>query len=200
MIEFKHLRQLKDAIDSIHPLGDACWAAVEPIVYCTSIAKKEFFSRDDEFAKVFGFVCKGIMRMFYLSEDGEEYNKHFFLEGDFVAASIDLDRRSISNIQALAPTTLACISSPIFAELLNEFEEFNKFYQKLMLAYLEQKQQKEIQFLSNTAADNYDYFKRRYPGLEDKIPGYYVASYLGITPTQLSRIRRRKCHFLNICK
>jgi CRP-like cAMP-binding protein len=192
MIEFKHLRQLKVAIDSVNPLGNACWAEIESVVYYTSIAKKEYFSREGEFTKAFGFVCSGIMRMFYLSEDGEEYNKHFFIEGDFVASSIDPDKRSISNIQALAPTTLVCISYPIFAGLLNEFEEFNKFFQKLMLAYLEQKQLKEIQFLSNTAVDNYDFFKRKYPNLENRIPGYHVASYLGITPTQLSRIKEKK--------
>lgn len=190
MIKFKHMRQLRSAIDGIYPLGNACWAEIEAAAYYKNLPKNEYFSREDEFTKEIGFVCKGIMRMFYLSENGEEYNKHFFIEGNFFAASIDPDKKSISNIQALASTTLVCISYPQFAELLNKFEQFNSFFQKLMLHYLDQKQQKEIQFLSNTAADNYDYFKRKYPDLENKIPGYQVASYLGITPTQLSRIRR----------
>lgn len=190
MIEFKHIRQLKSAIDSIYPLGNACWAEIESVVYYSNLVKNEYFSREDQFTKEFGFVCKGIMRMFYLSENGEECNKHFFIEGNFVAASIDPDKKSISNIQALASTTLVCISSQKFAELLNTFEQFKNFYQKLTLAYLDQKQQKEIQFLSSRTIDNYNYFKRKYPDLENKIQQYHVASYLGITPTQLSRLRR----------
>jgi CRP-like cAMP-binding protein len=190
MIEFKNILPFKSAIDDISPLGNACWAEIESVAYYKHLAKNEYFSREDQFTKEFGFVCKGIMRMFYLSEKGTEHNKYFFIENDFVAASIDPDKKSISNIQALASTTLICVPYPIFAKLLDKFKQFNTFFQKLMIGYLEQKQQKEIQFSSNTAVDNYDYFKKNYPDLENKIPLFHVASYLGITPTQLSRIRR----------
>lgn len=190
MKDVKHIRQLKSAIDNIYLLDDACWAEIESVAYYKHLAKNEYFSKEDQFTKEFGFVCKGIMRIFYLSEKGTEYNKHFFIENDYVTASIDPDKKSIVNVQSLTSTTLICIPYPIFARLLVKFKKFNKFSQKLVMGYLELKQQKEIQFSSNTAVDNYDFFKRNYPNLENKISLFHVASYLGITPTQFSRIRR----------
>jgi hypothetical protein len=163
MIDFKNILPLKTAIDNINPLGNACWAEIESVAYYKHLVKNEYFSREDQFTKEFGFVCKGIMRMFYLSEKGTEHNKHFFIENDFVAASIDPDKKSISNIQALASTTLICVPYPIFTKLLDKFKQFNKFFQKLTIGYLEQKQQKEIQFSSNTAVDNYDILEETIP-------------------------------------
>ncbi|MBI5044208.1 MAG: Crp/Fnr family transcriptional regulator [Nitrospirae bacterium] len=190
MIEYEHMYQLKNTIDSLYPLGKECWTEIETSVYYKKLNKKEYFSREDQFIKELGFACKGIMRLFYLSENGGEHNKHFFIENDFVAASIDPDKKSISSIQALASVTLICISYPKCLELIDRFNQFNRFIQKLTLDCLSQKQQKEMQFLSNTAVDNYKYFKKKFPDLENKISHYHVASYLGITPTQLSRIRK----------
>ncbi|MDD5170437.1 MAG: Crp/Fnr family transcriptional regulator [Syntrophales bacterium] len=191
MIEYEHLRQLKRTIDRLYPLGKECGTGWESDLYYKKLNKNEYFSREDQSVKELGFVCKGILRIFYLSENGEDHNKHFLVENDFVAASIDPDKESISNIQALAATTLICISYPKYLELQDRCKPFNRFFQKLILDYLDQKQEKEMQFLSNTAVDNYRYFQKKFPDLENKMPHYHVASYLGITPTQLSRIRRR---------
>ncbi|MEW5815032.1 MAG: Crp/Fnr family transcriptional regulator [Spirochaetota bacterium] len=191
MIEYKYMRQLRNAIENFYPLGNDCWADLESIIDCRMLAKNEHFSREGQFAKEFGFICSGIMRMFYLSEDGVEWNKHFFIENDFVVASIDPKKKSIVNIQALTPVTLICISYSKFMELIHKFPQVNLFLQKMMSAHLERKQEKEIRFLSNEAIDNYKYFNHKYPGLEKIIPLYHIASYLGITPTQLSRIRQQ---------
>ena len=53
------------------------------------------------------------------------------------------------------------------------------------------KERHDIQMVMNDATTNYLIFREAYPGLEDLIPQYYIASYLGITPIQLSRIRAR---------
>lgn len=64
-----------------------------------------------------------------------------------------------------------------------------------MLTMMEQewikKEKQVIQMVTNDAKTNYLIFKKEYPGLENQIPQYHIASYLGITPIQLSRIRAR---------
>ncbi len=190
-VEKKRISQFMKAVDNIYTPGDKCRARLESLLYYKKLTKNEYFSRENQFPKEFGFICSGILRMFYLSENGEEWNKHFFTENNFIAASIGPDKKSISNIQALTAVTLLCISYPEFVELLNEFEQFNVFLRKVIINYLDQKQEKEIRFLSDTTVNNYKYFIGKYPDLENTISHYHIASYLGITPTQLSRIRKK---------
>ncbi|NOX87795.1 MAG: Crp/Fnr family transcriptional regulator [Calditrichaeota bacterium] len=191
MIANKHIRQLKKAIDKINPIENECWSVLKQIAFYRKLDKNEYFSREGEFPKEFGFICNGIIRVFYLSENGEEWNKYFFRENDFIAAGPDPDKESPTNLQALTSVTLICFPYPKFTELLRKFARLNAFFQKLTLDYLEKKQEKEIRFLSNKTTDNYLYFRENYPDLEGTIPHYHIASYLGITPTQLSRIRKK---------
>ncbi len=191
MITNKHIRQLKEAIDKINPIENECWSALKQTAFYRKLDKNEYFSGEGEFPKEFGFICNGIIRVFYLSENGEEWNKYFFKDNDFIAASLDPNKKSPTNLQALTSVTLICIPYPRFAELLGNFPQFNAFFQKLILNYLEKKQEKEIRFLSNKTTDNYLYFRENYPDFENIIPHYHIASYLGITPTQLSRIRKK---------
>ena len=79
-------------------------------------------------------------------------------------------------------------------KLSSKYKEISLFIQKLTSSYLEQKQLREIRLLSENSLNNYLYFKEVYPDLENKIQHYNIARYLGITPTQLSRIRKKLSH------
>ena len=72
-----------------------------------------------------------------------------------------------------------------------KFKEVSSFIQKLTFEYLEQKQDREIRLLSEEAMANYLLFRKMFPKLENNIQHYHIASYLGITPTQLSRLRKK---------
>ena len=76
-------------------------------------------------------------------------------------------------------------------KIANKHKQINVFIQKLTFEYLEQKQDREIRLLSEEAMSNYLMFRENFPDLENKIPHYHIASYLGITPTQLSRLRKK---------
>lgn len=191
MVMREHIDQFRAIIDGVSPLGDSCWSELIPVLYSRDLEKNEYFSKEGQYTKEYGFICQGVMRLFYLSEDGNEWNKYFFVENDFVAASIDPERESITRIQALTPVSLVCIPAEKFTELSDRFEQFRAFFQKMIFDYLDEKQDREIRFLSNEALDNYLYFQTKFPGLEDRIAHYHIASYLGITPTQLARVRKK---------
>ena len=55
----------------------------------------------------------------------------------------------------------------------------------------QKKEVREIQIVLNNATERYEFFRQEHPGLENKIPQYHIASYLGVTPIQLSRIRAK---------
>jgi len=187
----KHKYQLKISIESIHPLGNECWLEIEPLIYIKELDKNEYFSMEGQVTKDLGFICKGIMRIFYLNEKGEEWNKHFLQENDFVASSISPEKKSITNIQALSKVLILCIPYVELMKIANKHKQINVFIQKLTFEYLEQKQEREIRLLSENAMSNYLMFIENFPDFENKIPHYHIASYLGITPTQLSRLRKK---------
>jgi len=187
----KHKIQLRTSIDRIYQLGNKCWSEIEPFVYIKELDKSEYFSREGQLTRDLGFISSGILRIFYLNDKGEEWNKNFLQKYDFVASSISPEKKSITNIQALTKTLILCIPYTELVKISNEYKEINSFKQKLTFNYLEQKQDREISLLSEEATTNYLIFKETYPGLEDEIQHFHIASYLGITPTQLSRIRKK---------
>ena len=126
-----------------------------------------------------------------MNDKGEEWNKHFLQENDFIASSISPEKKSITNIQALSKVLVLCIPYVKLMEIANKYKQINIFIQKLTFEYLEQKQKREIRLLSEEAMSNYLIFKKDFPNLEKGIPHYHIASYLGITPTQLSRLRKK---------
>jgi len=185
------IKEFKKSIDEIHQLGNKCWSELEPLFYTKELEKNDYFSKEGQLTRDLGFVCNGILRIYYLNDKGEEWNKHFLQENDFVASSISPEKKSITNIQALTETTILCVPYTELVNLSTEYNEISSFIQKLTFAYLEQKQEREISLLSEEAMKNYLSFRNSYPDLENKIQQYHIASYLGITPTQLSRLRKK---------
>jgi len=183
--------KFKNSIDNIHPFGNECWSEIEPLIFLKELDKNDYYSKEGQLAKDLGFIIKGILRIFYLNEKGEEWNKHFLLENDFVASSISPEKKSITNIQALSQVSILCIPYAGIMKIADKYKQIHVFIQKLTFAYLEQKQEREIRLLSEEALSNYLMFKENFPGLENEIPHYHIASYLGITPTQLSRLRKK---------
>jgi len=187
----KHKIQIRKSIDNIYRIGNKCWSEIEPLIYIKELDKNDYFSKEGQLTRDLGFIFKGILRIYYLNNKGEEWNKHFLQENDFVASSISPDKKSITNIQALTKTLILCVSYTELVKLSTKYKEINSFIQKLTFSYLEQKQDREISLLSEEAMNNYLSLKKSYPDLENKIQHYHIASYLGITPTQLSRLRKK---------
>ena len=187
----EHKIQIRKSIDNIYRIGNECWSEIEPLIYIKELDKNDYFSKEGKSVKELGFLTNGILRIYYLNEKGEEWNKHFLQENDFVASSISPDKKSITNIQALSETTILCIPYPELIKLSTKYNQINFFIQKLTFSYLEQKQDREISLLSEEATINYLSFLKNYPKLENKIQQYHIASYLGITSIQLSRLRKK---------
>jgi len=185
------IQQLKKAITDINSLGSDCWAEIEPLVYVKKLAKNDYFSKVGQLTNDFACVVNGILRNYYIDDKGAEWNKCFFQENNIFTSSIPPEKPAITFIQALTKTTIVCISYRKLLSLTAKYNEINLLIQKLSFAYLEQKQKREISLLTEEATQNYLTFQKTYPNLEGQIQHYHIASYLGITPTQLSRLRKK---------
>ena len=144
-------------------------------------------------AKYVYFLSEGLVRVFSCTKNGNEFNKSFAQEGQFIAAiqSPIGATPSIYSIQAL---------EEVVAIAINKKDLDKLYYRSLLWAnigrlYMEtlavRKEKREAQFLLDSAEDRYLQFVEDHPGLADRLPLYHIASYLGITDVALSRIRKR---------
>ena len=191
MIKDYDFLKFEKAMNMVCPFKSEFFTEIRAVAKYRYLEKSDFFSRSGDLNKEFGFVVDGTLRVFYLSECGQEHNKHFLQKNNFMAASIKAEQKSITSIQALCPTKLICIEYNTFLSTLKKYSKSWAFMQRLIEDYLDDKQVREINLLSKDAEEKYHSFLDEYPELERKIASYHIASYIGITPTQLSRIRKR---------
>jgi CRP-like cAMP-binding protein len=143
--------------------------------------------------KVF-FIHQGIIRFFYSDNEGREFNKGFFQEGELAwpVAPYARSDPSLFNIAAMEDVR---ISSCGF-ERFHLWLKHHGYWEKFALPYAESiaadKFLREYEFLVNSATERFEKFLINNPGLAKRIPDYHLASYLGITNVSLSRIKRRR--------
>lgn len=146
----------------------------------------------EKWDKVF-FIRKGILRVFYSSLEGQEYNKGFFGEGQLLWPVAPSVRKTVSlfSVATLENTTISVCDFSKFYSWLNHYGYWEKFALFYTEAFLEDKFRREYEFLTNSATERFKDFCSEYPDLARRIPDYQLASYLGVTNVTLSRIKKK---------
>jgi len=166
---------------------------VQELMRTTTVRKGDYFIRVGEMPYRVGFIRKGLFQYHYTHENGTEFTKGFFDKGNVISAYSALleNRASYFSIQALEDAELETVEYTVFRELAASDPRWKQFeYTLLKRGYLV-KEEREREFLLFDAEARYAAFQERYPGLEDRVKQRMIASYLGITPESLSRIRRK---------
>ena len=158
------------------------------------LRKGEYFGRTGEPAKKLGFLTSGVMRAYYRSPKGDEYNKVFFKDSSIVGAysSLITKGQSLINIECLTDCELLHANFQDILNLYDTFPSIERLNRIMAEDFFVRMERKEIELVMLEASDRYRIFQEEYEGLENLIPQYQIASYLGITPTQLSRIRAKR--------
>ena len=138
------------------------------------------------------FVCHGLLRFYYLSDEGIESNKAFVAENSFAGAlaAMNLNLPVIYGIQALEPTTYLVAQLQDFIDLYEQDYVFERLGRKFAEWILIRKELRMRSLLQQQARQRYISFMQNYPELISRVPQYHIASYLGITEVSLSRIKR----------
>ncbi len=158
-----------------------------------SLEVGEYFVCAGDDSTELAFVNAGLLRFFYQTNDGKEFNKSFITENQFAAAysAFLTGKAARFNIQALEHCTLLVANLAAVFSLFARHSCWEKLGRILAEQVFIKKETREAEFLLDDAETRYHNFQKHYPGLEDRLTQYHVASYLGITPVMLSRIRRR---------
>lgn len=188
------MKELQERMQHIFKLNEKEGIVLSSLFTKKKYEKYSFFASTGEFSKKMAFVKSGILRAYFQKENGEQYNKTFFKIGDFVGAysSLVSGMKNLIDIQCLTPCELLIADYQSFKSLFDEYPKIERIARITAEQYFVQKEKREIELVTLEAKDRYRIFKEEYPELEQHIPQYHIASYLGVSPTQLSRIRAQK--------
>lgn len=154
--------------------------------------KGDLYIRQGDMPKDFAYVYKGLFRITYLCEKGKEFTKAFFPENTIVSSYSALlqERESYFSIEALEDSTLVVVDYNGFTKLFENRLCWHNFLIALLNKAYCVKEAREREFLLFDAQQRYESFLATYPHLENRIKQHVLASYLGITPVSLSRLKK----------
>lgn len=151
----------------------------------------EFFLKAGKPCTKIGKLMHGVMRGFVYDQEGEEITTHFYQEGDMIVSSYMPNVNISVNIQALIDCEISAANYSEVMSQVNKDPQITEIINREFMKLNNQLQARLVSLLNLSSADKYALFLKDYPGLLNRIPHYYIAQYLGITPTQLSRVRKQ---------
>jgi len=157
-----------------------------------TLRKNEYFSEAGKISNRVGFVLEGVVRVCYYNNKGEEITKYFIEENNLVVDLESFDNRipSSSYVEALTDCKLIFFSRENWKDLLDTIVGFDAIVRKIISKALLQKVERISPLLSEDGTARYLRFLEIYPTLVNRVPLSYIASYLGVTQSSLSRIRK----------
>ena len=186
------LTPLRSALEAISPLTDESWAPVERFVARRQVRTGEQLLRAGTRASLVFFVRRGLLREFYVDAAGDAATRRFCTEGELSGSLADLlsGGAAMVTIEALEPTEIWQVPWAEVDALTRVWHVWLLLARRFAEGLYLRKAKREFEMLTLTAAERYARFCRDEPALEARLPRHLVASYLGITPVHLSRLRR----------
>jgi CRP-like cAMP-binding protein len=166
----------------------------ESLIEIIKIRKKERLLSAGQVCKYEYMVLKGCIRSFYCDEDTNEFTTMFAIEGWWTGDLGSFYRQMPSEyyLVAMEETYLLRLSYQRMEQLYEKIPKFERYFRILLQNRLIAVESFQNTLQALDAEENYKLFRQNYPDLEKRVPLKYIASYLGITPTYLSRLRKRK--------
>jgi CRP-like cAMP-binding protein len=186
------INNLLDSIQSLITLTCAEKDIVTSLFKERNYKKGDFFLSDGQICRQVGFVTKGLMR-YYINHDGEEKTYAFSQENQYVCNYESFLPQSPSSkiIQALEDTYVLVISHSDLQSLYANVREGERFGRIAIEAVFLQLLKDINSFYTETPELRYERFLKNHADLQQRISQYHIASFVGVKPQSLSRIRKR---------
>lgn len=189
----KQVKEIEDYLMAISPIDTAHIAHLIKHARLKKFKKKEIFIREGEICQELLFTHHGVFR-YFLTKDGREFTKDFCIDSlnPFCTAytSFITKNPSMINIEALSDAEVSVWPASFILPLF-ETLPWLYFSKRSAEALFIRKEKREISLLKDTALERYQKFIEEFRDVTQRVSQYYIASYLGITPESLSRIRNQ---------
>jgi CRP-like cAMP-binding protein len=165
---------------------------LEKILQTRTLDESKILLREGQVCKHFFYVERGLLRFYSVGKKGKEHILEFAPEKWIVSdrGSIYFNEPSKYFIDAIEQTTVAVIDQEFIHTASDISPQFRKYNERNLQNHIRQLQNRINQLIGASAEERYVDFRERYPGLMVRVPQWMIASFLGITPESLSRVRR----------
>lgn len=169
-------------------------SVVENCIQLREFPKKTMLLNAGDVCNFEAYVLKGCIREYFIDHKGQELTLEFAVEDWWVSdiTSFENQSPSIMYIETLEDCELLVLSRAAKDELLARVPKLERMFRLMIQRHLSVLQKRLFRTVSYTAMDKFEEFLKRYPSLPQRVPQHYIASYLGITPEFLSKLRKRQ--------
>lgn len=153
--------------------------------------KGQYVLQQGDICKFACFILSGCTKMFYVDKEGQEHILMFSIEDWWTSdmGSFITQTPADFNVQCIEHTEMVMFSYDIIEELYSKIPKLERFFRQIVERAFVASQKRIVRGFSLTAKEQYLFFRTQYPQIEQRIPQYMVASYLGITKEFLSKIK-----------
>jgi len=185
-------QQFYRAVSQVVSLSDKEWEAFFEILVFRSVPKKFRLTDVGTIAREAYFINKGLARVYFLKE-GEEISANFVFENSFIAAfeSFLIQAPTRQVVETVEDCELLVLSKAKLDTLTRAFPNFNVFSRVIAEQAFITLQRRAASFILDSPEERYLNMVQERPGMLERVPQHMIASYLGVTPVSLSRIRKR---------
>ncbi|MET3982084.1 CRP-like cAMP-binding protein [Mucilaginibacter sp. UYP25] len=184
---------LKAVINSILPMPDKDLERIVPLINCIAVPKKSWLLQQGQVCKYVYFLTRGIFRMYYVDLEGNEINCRFTTKNNFLVdfQSFLSQQQSRYYWQAMEDSELMAFRYEDVQQLYLQSISWEKFGRLIAERVYQQLNERieMLQFLS--PEERYLHLMQTRPELFSQVSQFHIASYLGIKPESLSRLRKR---------
>lgn len=172
-------------------LTEEQYGRLQTLCVIKKLRKKQYLLQEGDTWKYHAFITKGCMRTYSIDEKGLEHIIYFGIENWWIGdkESLMFNQSSKYNIDAVEDSEVVLFTDPNFNLACKEIPAFNDMINNILQRSFANSQSRIQAAISYTAEEKYLNFLNKYPGFATRIPQSMIASYLGITPETLSRVR-----------
>jgi CRP-like cAMP-binding protein len=187
------LQPLLNNLGKYVALADEEKLVIERLFKVSRFRRHQYLLQERSVARYETYILKGLTRTYEMDDKGQEHVVQFGLEDWWVGDlySFLTETPTTFNIDCLEDTEVAQITKSDLETLYQEVPKIERHFRILIQNAFIATTQRLTSTLSKSAAERYEEFIRKYPQIELRVPNHQIASYLGITPQSLSRIRSR---------
>jgi CRP-like cAMP-binding protein len=172
-------------------LTDQEFELIESVMAFKKLRRRQYFLQEGDICHFSAFVCKGLLRNYYVDNKGQEYIMQFAPEKYWTSdrESMDSGMPSKYNIEAIEDSEILLLKKEDFEMLRKTIPAFNDFVNETLKKNVMVLQERIHANISLSVQEKYSNFISKYPSINNRVPLHMVASYLGVSAETLSRVR-----------